>query len=213
MPMVLTTMSRQAVSGSTKKPMSALKPVAGIQFQSVMPAPVSGTPKVWVRAAKATIMATTQDATTAVMATLWMLLGKLRPSRPVMMNPASGMRGMNGVTKGAGEPVAQACGLQPPAIEALEARVSESALKGYRTLAVAQGPETGALALVGLVTLYDPPRPDAKQLIAALHDLGVAVKMLTGDALAVAGEIAREVGLPNIQRVADLKAAGAKAGS
>jgi plasma-membrane proton-efflux P-type ATPase len=117
------------------------------------------------------------------------------------------------VMKGAVETVAQACGLQPPAIEALEARFSESALKGYRTLAVARGPEMGALAVVGLVTLYDPPRPDAKQLIAALHDLGVAVKMLTGDALAVAGEIAREVGLPNIQRVADLKAAGAKAGN
>jgi magnesium-transporting ATPase (P-type) len=36
--------------------------------------------------------------------------------------------------------------------------------------------------------------------------------MLTGDALAVAGEIARGVGLPNIQRMADLKAAGAQAG-
>jgi len=35
-----------------------------------------------------------------------------------------------------------------------------------------------------LVTLYDPPRLDAKQLIAQLHDLGVPVKMLTGDALA-----------------------------
>jgi len=117
------------------------------------------------------------------------------------------------VMKGAVETVAQACGLQPPAIEALEARVSESALKGYRTLAVARGSETGALALVGLVTLYDPPRPDAKQLIAALHDLGVPVKMLTGDALAVASEIAREVGLPNIQRMAELKAAGAQAGN
>ena len=117
------------------------------------------------------------------------------------------------VMKGAVETVAEACGLQPPAIEALEARVSASALKGYRTLAVARGPETGALALVGLVTLYDPPRPDAKQLIAALHDLGVSVKMLTGDALAVASEIAREVGLPNIQRMADLKAAGIAAGN
>ena len=44
-------------------------------------------------------------------------------------------------------------------------------------------------------------------------DLGVAVKMLTGDALAVASEIARGVGLPNIRRVADLKAAGAQAGN
>ena len=58
--------------------------------------------------------------------------------------------------KGAVRPIAEACGLQPPAIEAMEARVSESALK-IRTLAVARGPETGVPALVGLVTLYDPP--------------------------------------------------------
>ncbi len=115
--------------------------------------------------------------------------------------------------KGAVRTVAEACGLQPPAIEALEARVSESAAKGYRTLAVARGPETGSPTLVGLVTLYDPPRPDAKQLIAELHDLGVPVKMLTGDALAVASEIAQGVGLPNIRRVADLKAASTKAGN
>ena len=49
---------------------------------------------------------------------------------------------------------------------------------------MARGPETGTPALVGLVSLYDPPRPDAKQLIATLLDLGVPVKMLTGDALA-----------------------------
>ena len=117
------------------------------------------------------------------------------------------------VMKGAVRTIAEACGLQPAAIEALEARVGESALKGYRTLAVARGPETGALTLLGLVTLYDPPRADAKQLIAALHDLGVSVKMLTGDALAIASEIARGVGLPNIRRMADLKAAGAAAGN
>ncbi len=93
------------------------------------------------------------------------------------------------VMKGAVRTVAEACGLQPRAIAALEARVSESALKGYRTLAVARGPETDTPGLLGLVTLYDPPRPDAQQLITALHDLGVPVKMLTGDALAVAQEI------------------------
>ena len=115
--------------------------------------------------------------------------------------------------KGAVRAVAEVCGLQPAAIEALEARVAESALKGYRALAVARGPETGAPELVGLVTLYDPPRPDARQLIAALRDLGVSVKMLTGDALPVAREIAREVGLANIRRVADLKTASAQAGN
>ncbi|HBH41411.1 MAG TPA: hypothetical protein DDW26_05825 [Rhizobiales bacterium] len=115
--------------------------------------------------------------------------------------------------KGAVRTVAEASGLQPPAIEALEARVSASAANGYRTLAVARGPETGAPVLLGLVTLYDPLRPDAKQLIATLRGLGVPVKMLTGDALAVAREIAQGVGLPNIRRVADLKAASSKAGS
>ena len=117
------------------------------------------------------------------------------------------------VIKGAVRTVAKACGLQPPAIEALEARVAESALKGYRTLAVACGPEAGATGLVGLVTFYDPPRPDAKQFIAALRDLGVSVKMLTGDALPVAREIAQGVGLANIRRVADLKVASTQAGN
>ena len=117
------------------------------------------------------------------------------------------------VMKGAVEAVAQACGLTLPEIEALEARVGESAFKGYRTLAVARGPETGIPTLLGLVTLYDPPRPDAKQLIADLRSLGVPVKILTGDALPVAREIGQGVGLPNIRRMADLKAADAQAGN
>jgi plasma-membrane proton-efflux P-type ATPase len=117
------------------------------------------------------------------------------------------------VMKGAVRTVAEACGLQSPAIEALEARVSAATAKGYRTLAVARGPETGTPVLVGLVSLYDPLRPDAKQLIAELRDLGVPVKMLTGDALPVACEIGQGVGLPNIRHMADLKAAAAQAGN
>ena len=114
------------------------------------------------------------------------------------------------VMKGAVRTIAEACALQPPAVEALEARVNASAAKGFRTLAVARGPETGAPALLGLVSLFDPPRPDAKELIAALRGLGVSVKMLTGDALPVAVELARGVGLPNIRPMQELKAAIAK---
>jgi plasma-membrane proton-efflux P-type ATPase len=117
------------------------------------------------------------------------------------------------VMKGALRTVAAACGMQPHDIDALEAQMSASAAKGYRTLAVARGPETGTLELLGLVSLYDPLRPDAGQLIAALRGLGVSVKMLTGDALAVASEIAKGIGLPNIRRVADLKAASAMPGN
>ena len=115
------------------------------------------------------------------------------------------------VMKGAVRTIALACGYEDSAIAELEARVGESALKGYRSLAVARGPESGRPELIGLVSLYDPPRPDARELIAKLKDLGVSVKMLTGDALAVASEIAQGVGLPVIRRVADLKAASAQA--
>ena len=117
------------------------------------------------------------------------------------------------VMKGALRTVAEACGLGVPAIEALEVRASASAAKGYRTLAVARGPESGVPVLLGLVALYDPPRPDARQLIAELQALGVAVKMLTGDALPVAREIGQGVGLPDVRRVTDLKAAVAQTGN
>ncbi|HLY52495.1 MAG TPA: plasma-membrane proton-efflux P-type ATPase [Steroidobacteraceae bacterium] len=116
------------------------------------------------------------------------------------------------VMKGALRTVAAASGLAPAAVEALEERVGAAAARGYRVLAVARGPETGAPVLIGLVSLYDPPRPDARELILALRGLGVSVKMLTGDALAVAAEIGRSVGLSNIRRVADLKAASAHPG-
>jgi plasma-membrane proton-efflux P-type ATPase len=117
------------------------------------------------------------------------------------------------VMKGAVRALAATCRLEPAAIDALETRVSEFASEGYRALAVARGPETGTPELVGLVTLEDPPRPDAKALIEALHKYGVQVKMLTGDALPVARAIAQEVGLTNIQRVTDLKAAATRPGN
>lgn len=117
------------------------------------------------------------------------------------------------VMKGALRTIAEACGLQPPAVEALDARASASAAKGYRTLAVARGAENATPVLLGLVALYDPPRPDAKQLIATLHELGVQVKMLTGDALPVALEIGQGIGLSKIRRVADLKAASTQKGA
>jgi len=117
------------------------------------------------------------------------------------------------MVKGAVRSVAEVCGLNSAEIENLESRVSEGAAQGYRVLAVARGPEIGMPVLVGLVSLYDPPRPDAKELIATLLGLGVPVKMLTGDALPVAREVGRRVQLSNIRRVADLKAAGARVGN
>ncbi|MDE2252022.1 MAG: plasma-membrane proton-efflux P-type ATPase [Gammaproteobacteria bacterium] len=113
--------------------------------------------------------------------------------------------------KGAVRTIAESCGRTGPALAELEAQSAASAAKGYRTLAVASGTVDGTPTLLGLVALLDPPRPDAAGLIAELRGLGIAVKMLTGDALAVAREIGAGVGLPNIRRVADLKTTGEQA--
>lgn len=68
------------------------------------------------------------------------------------------------------------------------------AAKGYRTLAVSKM-EDSKCTFCGLVALYDLPRPDTPKLIKELKDLGVSVKMLTGDAEPIAKEIAKEIGL------------------
>jgi len=110
------------------------------------------------------------------------------------------------VMKGAVGVIAQECGLDQDAVEGLETRMGEFAMKGYRTLAVAKADDQKQPKLVGLVALYDMPRPDSKQLIQELNELGISVKMLTGDALPIAKEIAKDVGLrENVIKASDLK--------
>ncbi len=111
------------------------------------------------------------------------------------------------VMKGAVKVIAEACGFDEDAIKNLEAQTEEYAAKGYRTLAVAKADLKSQPQLVGLSTLYDMPRPDSKQLIHELQKLGISVKMLTGDALPIAREIAKNVELgENVTRASDLKA-------
>jgi len=110
------------------------------------------------------------------------------------------------VMKGAVGVIAQECGLDQDAVEELETRIGEFAMKGSRTLAVAKADDQRKPKLVGLVALYDVPRPDSKQLIQELNELGISVKMLTGDALPIAKEIAKDVGLgENVIKASDLK--------
>jgi plasma-membrane proton-efflux P-type ATPase len=107
--------------------------------------------------------------------------------------------------KGALRTVAQAAGLDDGAIAALEDLANAEAIKGVRMLAVAQADGEAPLRLVGLAYLYDPPRPDSKRFIDELRSLGIQIKMLTGDALPVAREIARILGLGEIVRAPDLR--------
>lgn len=94
------------------------------------------------------------------------------------------------IVKGAFAVVA---GLAQPSPTATEA-ANELEAQGFRVLAVAAGPQP-AMKLSGLIALSDPPRPDSTVLIAELHGLGVRTVMVTGDAPATAGIVAKAVGL------------------
>ena len=76
----------------------------------------------------------------------------------------------------------------------VRAATERLAAGGQRVIAVAAGPE-GALELVGLLALSDPPRADSAQLIASLRALGVRVVMVTGDGLETARAVAAQVGI------------------
>ncbi len=113
--------------------------------------------------------------------------------------------------KGALRTVGAAAGLDEPALAALELQADQEAAQGRRALAVACATNGAALKLLGLITLYAPPRPDSRQLIAQLREMGIRVKMLTGDALPVASEVARQLGLAQILRAPELRALQSRA--
>ena len=95
------------------------------------------------------------------------------------------------VTKGAPQVVLALCA--SPSIE-LEVSniVEELAQGGYRTLGVARTDSTtGTWNLLGLIPLYDPPRNDTAETIQKAKVMGVSVKMITGDQIAIAKETAR----------------------
>jgi H+-transporting ATPase len=98
------------------------------------------------------------------------------------------------VTKGAAQVLVKLADLTEDRARKVESDVDRLADKGYRTLAVGIE-EEGRLELIGLIPLFDPPRDDSKEVIADLEDHGVAVKMITGDNLAIAREIGRLLGL------------------
>ena len=76
---------------------------------------------------------------------------------------------------------------------AVEKAVNEFAARGFRSLGVARAEGGGPWQLLGVLPLFDPPREDAKETIATALKMGVKVKMVTGDALAIAKETAQKL--------------------
>ncbi len=73
--------------------------------------------------------------------------------------------------------------------------ISDFAARGFRSLGVARAEGTSPWQFLGVLPLFDPPREDARATIATARHLGVDVKMVTGDALAIAQETARTLGI------------------
>ncbi|MFB6342847.1 plasma-membrane proton-efflux P-type ATPase [Saccharicrinis sp. FJH62] len=79
--------------------------------------------------------------------------------------------------------------------KAVNDQITEFALKGFRALGVAVKEENSDWEYVGLIPLFDPPREDSAETIAMAEKMGVNVKMITGDHLAIAKQIAGKVNL------------------
>jgi H+-transporting ATPase len=74
-------------------------------------------------------------------------------------------------------------------------QIDALAAKGYRTLGVARTDLEGTWRFLGLLPLFDPPREDSAPTIDATRQMGIDIKMMTGDHLAIAKQIARQLHL------------------
>ncbi|ORB74167.1 plasma-membrane proton-efflux P-type ATPase [Mycobacterium scrofulaceum] len=98
------------------------------------------------------------------------------------------------VSKGAPQVIAALCGGDGASAE-VDRVVERFAARGYRALGVAKTDGGGSWRLMGVLALADPPREDSAATITAARELGIDVKMVTGDQVAIGREIARQVGL------------------
>ncbi len=112
------------------------------------------------------------------------------PASKLCEATVQGADGAIHVVKGA--PNAVAARAKP--IPTLADDVERLASGGYRVLAVAAGPKD-RIEMIGLLALEDPPREDSRALIQDLQNLGVRVRMVTGDGLPTAQSIAARLGI------------------
>ncbi|WP_315858597.1 cation-transporting P-type ATPase [Cyanobium sp. L1E-Cus] len=113
--------------------------------------------------------------------------------------------GLQLITKGAPLELLERC--SPEGRAQAVAANDDLACRGYRVIAVAQRRLEAAegqapadqleqkLSLLGLIALYDPPRPEVPEAIRQCNQAGIKVTMVTGDYGLTAQAIARQIGL------------------
>ncbi len=99
------------------------------------------------------------------------------------------------VTKGAPQIILELSANAGDVKAAVMKAVDEFAARGFRSLGVARTDQDGKWQFLGVLPLFDPPREDAKATIETATQMGVKVKMLTGDQMAIAKETAKKLGM------------------
>jgi H+-transporting ATPase len=124
-----------------------------------------------------------------------------RPFDSVVKRTEATVQGEDGsqfkVTKGAPQAILALAEDKKAINDKLTEDVNEFAKKGYRALGVARTNRENKWQFAGLIALFDPPREDSAKTIKTAQSMGVSVKMVTGDHIAIAKEISRQVNLGN----------------
>jgi len=124
-----------------------------------------------------------------------------KPFDPVVKRTEATVQGEDGnqfkVTKGAPQAILALIEDKKSTNDKLTEDVNEFAKKGYRALGVARTEKENRWQFAGLIALFDPPREDSAETIKTAQSMGVNVKMVTGDHIAIAKEISKKVSLGN----------------
>jgi H+-transporting ATPase len=122
-----------------------------------------------------------------------------QPFDPVHKRTEATVKGSDGkqfdVAKGAPQVILQMSANAGQVKTAVEKAVNDFAARGFRSLGVARADEKGKWRFLGVLPLSDPPRESAKATIASARQMGVSIKMVTGDSIAIAREMSKELGL------------------
>jgi H+-transporting ATPase len=97
------------------------------------------------------------------------------------------------VTKGAPQVIVALSANAEQVKPAVDRAVNDFAARGFRSLGVARDEGDGQWQFLGVLPLFDPPRDDARATIATAGKMGVKIKMVTGDQLAIARETAKKL--------------------
>lgn len=115
--------------------------------------------------------------------------------------------------KGAPKAILNLSECSPEAAELYTTKAREFAQRGFRSLGISVKRNDEDWQLLGMLSLFDPPRDDTAQTILEAQKLGLSVKMLTGDAIAIAKETCKMLALGTKVYNSDKLVAGSMTGA